>query len=123
MNIFKDSTINKETQERNARVRKQLLQKYPYSKEGIWRIRGEDSNADLGGHHHMPELCLVACTYGEAVDLAVSLSGFWQWGAGGDIQEVVVSAPIDVMERTELQAELDRLEERVKELKKKLHKI
>jgi hypothetical protein len=65
-----------------------LAEKYPLNTFGLWEIRGEDLNCDLGGHHHMPLLTRVEGTYKEAIQLALSLTGFFSWGAGGSIEKV-----------------------------------
>lgn len=107
---------------RRDRVKEELLSKYPRDKKSHWRIRGEDSNPDLGGSHHMPELCVVECTYQEAVELAVSMSGFWQWGGGGDIKEVLVLKPSEMKKRQELEDKLSSLEKEARELRRLLGK-
>lgn len=73
------------------RVRQQLLGKHPRDRFGLWEIRGEDSNCDLGGSHHMPLLTRVEGTYEDAVALAISLDGFFNWGAGGSVELVEFS--------------------------------
>lgn len=64
---------------------KDLLAKHSLTEYGVWKIRGEDPNCDFGGHHHMPHLDTVMGTLSDAVDHAVSLPSFFQWGSGGDI--------------------------------------
>lgn len=113
-------SADEEVKQRRESVKLHLLKKFNPYQRGYWRIRGEDPNCDMGGPHHMPELCVVECTYGDAVDLAISMSGFWQWGAGGSIEEVVVQTPISVRERQKLQQELSDLERKASAIKKKL---
>lgn len=117
---IRNDILSEETRQRNERVRQKLLERYPRSKKGFWKIRGEDSNCDLGGPHHMPELCVVESTYEEAVDYALTLSGFWQWGAGGDITEVVIKKPMALKKRAALEKELETLKARVKEIEEEL---
>ena len=79
---------------KNTYSYKQLIQKYKLTDEGLWKVRGEDSNCDFGGSHHMPELGVFEGKLQDIIAYAVTLSGFWQWGAGGDITRV--SAPIKI---------------------------
>lgn len=65
---------------------KSLLNKYSMDTYGVWEIYGEDSNCDLGGHHHMPHLDTVEGTLQAAIEHGVKMPSFWQWGAGGDIR-------------------------------------
>lgn len=69
-------------------VRKRLLRDNPPDEVGVWKIRGEDSNCDLGGSHHMPELATVQGRYRDVVEYALNLKDFFQWGGGGDIKKV-----------------------------------
>lgn len=52
---------------------------------GIWEVRGEDPNCDLGGAHHNPLLGYFEGTLEDVMKHAMDLSGFWQWGAGGHL--------------------------------------
>lgn len=63
-----------------------LLKKHSLSEHGIWKVYGEDPNCDFGGHHHSPYLGKFQGTLEEVIRHAVTLSGFWQWGAGGDFK-------------------------------------
>lgn len=72
------------------RVRGQLITKFAGDIQGIWVIRGEDSNPDFGGAHHMPVLCYCSGKYEDIVEYALSLSGFFAWGAGGDITKITI---------------------------------
>lgn len=67
-----------------------LLQKYSLDEFGIWQIVGEDPNCDMGGYHHQPDLGNVEGTLSQAIDYAVNLVGFWQWGAGGNIKKLEI---------------------------------
>lgn len=67
-----------------------LREKHSLDEEGTWRIRGEDPNCDLGGHHHQPELGTVEGKLRKVVEHAVQLSGFYTWGGGGDITKVII---------------------------------
>lgn len=70
---------------------RQLLQKHSLSEEGIWQVYGEDSNADLHGSHHQPLLGIYQGKLQDVIRHAVLMSGFWQWGAGGDIKKITIS--------------------------------
>jgi len=70
------------------RHRQQLKAQHPNNPFGFWEIRGEDSNCDFGGYHHEPLLTRVESDYFDAVELALSLDGFFSWGAGGSIKQV-----------------------------------
>ena len=63
----------------------ELLRKYSLQTEGIWEVRGEDPNADFGGHHHQPILGYYKGRLQDVIVEAVNLSGFWTWGSGGRI--------------------------------------
>lgn len=67
-----------------------LREKHSLDEEGIWRIRGEDPNCDLGGAHYQPELGTIEGKLREVVEHAVQLSGFYTWGSGGDIIKVSI---------------------------------
>lgn len=58
--------------------------KYPLSTYGVWHVRGEDPNCDMGGAHHQPSLGYFEGTLEQVLRHAVMLPGFWQWGGGGD---------------------------------------
>jgi hypothetical protein len=67
-------------------IRRRLLSQRSPSTKGIWRIKGEDPNADLSGPHVRPNLGLVEGTYEEAVEYALTLKGFFSWGRGGSVE-------------------------------------
>jgi len=69
-------------------VRDRLLTKHAPEHSAMWRIRGEDHNADLAGPHHMPDLGLFEGKYIDIVDMAIEMPQFFTWGGGGDIKEV-----------------------------------
>jgi len=103
---------------------RELLKKHKLTDEGIWHIFGEDPNADLHGAHHQPDLGIVTGKLEDIIRYAISLPKFWQWGAGGDIKFIGKTLPkIDAnsaIRREELNAEVKRLEERLKQAKKEL---
>lgn len=67
-----------------------LLSKYTLDEYGVWEVRGEDPNCDLGGHHHQPYLFTAEGKLENVIEKAVDTSGFWQWGAGGKIKKVMI---------------------------------
>lgn len=71
---------------------KDLLKKYSLDTTGVWRVEGEDPNCDLGGPHHCPYLATYTGTLEDVIRKAVNLAGFWQWGAGGRITKLEVTA-------------------------------
>lgn len=54
---------------------------------GIWEVRGEDPNCDLGGMHHSPLLGHYEGTIEDVLEHAMGLNGFWQWGGGGHLRK------------------------------------
>ena len=105
---------------------KRLLQEHKLSDEGFWEIRGEDSNADLHGSHHQPQLGIVEGKLEDVIFYGANLPGFWQWGAGGDFKLIGRTIPkIDVdsiSRRAELEEEAADLEKKLKEIKRQLGK-
>ena len=63
----------------------QLLKEHSLDEYGIWEVKGEDPNPDFAGHHHEPSLGLFEGRLEDVIIKAVSLDGFWSWGAGGRI--------------------------------------
>ena len=95
---------------------KELLKKHSLDDVGIWKVRGADSNCDLGGSHYMPEIGQFEGKLRDIIVYAVDLSGFWSWGPG-DITRV--SKPIKINEqsnqkRIELRTRKDELEAMLK---------
>lgn len=67
-----------------------LKQKHNPHELGYWEVRGEDPNCDFGGSHHQPFLGIVHGYYKQALEAAINMPRFWQWGAGGDIRPIKV---------------------------------
>lgn len=95
-------------------AKNRLLGKFPATQDGIWEVRGEDPNCDLGGAHYQPLLGYYKGRYSDIVDYALELSGFFQWGYGGDIKEVKI-VEIDASKKKQLQEAKARLKELDKE--------
>jgi hypothetical protein len=105
---------------------RELLKKHSLEEEGVWRIKGEDPNCDMGGYHHMPELGVVTGKLQDIIMYGANLPQFWQWGAGGSFELIGRDLPkIDAHSleaRAEMEDELKNLEEQVRELKRQLGK-
>ena|ERR1035437_9781041 len=52
---------------------------------GVWLVKGEDSNCDMGGSHYQPTLGYFEGKLEDVIRYAVELPNFWQWGGGGSI--------------------------------------
>lgn len=103
-------------------IRKRLLNGAKPDEEGTWIILGEDPNCDMGGPHVQPKLGVVQGRYIDVVDYALGLSGFFTWGAGGDIERVKVTK-VDsesARKRASLVAEKVRLTERLRQIEKEI---
>ena len=68
----------------------ELLKKHSLQEYGVWQIHGEDSNADLGGHHSNPYLATVEGSLYNAIKYAIALPRFYIWGHGGEIKKIEV---------------------------------
>lgn len=67
---------------------KKLAEKYQLTETGLWEVRGEDPNCDLGGSHHQPKLGVVEGSLKDALNYAVNHPNFYTWGGGGDVTKV-----------------------------------
>lgn len=103
---------------------RKLIEKHSLDEVGIWKIKGEDANADLHGSHYQPDLGIVEGKLRDVIMYGVNLPNFWQWGAGGNFEFVGESIPrIDaysVIRRQEMQQEIEDAESRISQLKKQL---
>ncbi len=102
-------------------VRARLLEKYGANEVGTWRINGEDPNCDWGGHHHEPYLDTVSGTYRNVVNYALSLGGFFNWGAGGSITKIGNSLEVKNVDPTPVQVREESVQrkfaiERIREI-------
>ena len=112
--------MSKETNDTVERVRAKLSKLHSADEEGLWAIHGEDPNCDLGGSHVEPHLETVEGRYGDVLDYALSLPGFFGWGAGGSIRKITVKRRVDaetigkraemLKKRAALQAQLDKID-------------
>lgn len=100
---------------------KRLLEKHSLDEEGVWRVRGEDPNCDMGGHHHQPELGIFEGCLRDIIGYAVHLPDFWTWGGGGSIDRHV---PKRVMKITALSVrEFEEKRERIRALEAEKSRI
>ena len=109
---------------KNTYSYKALLQKHTLSETGLWKVRGEDANCDMGGHHYMPELGIFEGKLEDIVAYAVTLSGFWQWGAGGEISKIGPPVKIDAnssAKRVAAEQKVAALEAQLKEARAELN--
>ena len=70
-----------------------LLENHSLNEKGLWKVRGEDPNCDLGGYHHQPDLGVVDGTLQEALEYGVMHKDFYHWGAGGDFEKLDIIKP------------------------------
>ena len=94
----------------------------PLDKVGIFRVKGEDPNRDLGGSHYQPELGVFRGKFEDVASYAVEISGFWQWGSGGSIEEIVIKeiTADSSKKRKALLAEQKDLKKKLKEIEESL---
>lgn len=102
----------------NSWAYKRILETYTLDEYGIWQVFGEDTNCDMGGAHYMPELGTYEGKLRDVIAVAVELSSFWQWGAGGDIRKVKVIKPIKV--DAETNAKRDAIKQKIANIKTNL---
>ena len=62
-----------------------LLCKHSLEEMGVWEVRGEDPNCDMGGYHHRPLLFRARGKLRDVIGEAVNYASFYTWGAGGEI--------------------------------------
>lgn len=103
----------------------ELIKKHSLEEVGVWKVRGEDPNCDLGGSHHMPDLGTYQGKLGDIVEMAVELPSFWQWGAGGEISAVHIKKvdPQTTKRRAEVTEEIAMLERRLENGEKELRSL
>ena len=73
---------------------RELLKKYNLEDYGLWTVRGEDPNCDLGGTHHMPLVGHYEGVLEDVIKEAVQEYNFWTWGGGGDIKPLAPAEKI-----------------------------
>jgi len=71
----------------------ELMKKHSLDEEGIWKIRGEDPNADMHGSHYQPDLGTVEGKLRDVIMYAVALPSFWSWGGGGNFESLGKKLP------------------------------
>jgi hypothetical protein len=96
---------------------KELIKHHRLTETGLWRILGADSNCDMGGPHHMPELGIVEGKLDDVIHYAVTIPRFWAWGSG-DITKV----PTPIKITSESNARRTQAEQKIVELEAQLEK-
>lgn len=81
---------NRSNYEKTAYYRGLILE-HTLDEYGVWEVRGEDQNPDLGGSHHTPFLGRFEGILSDIIDYAVELPSFWTWGGGGEIKKALIS--------------------------------
>jgi len=67
-----------------------FAEKHSLSTTGIWVIRGEDPNCDLGGSHYHPLIGYFKGTAREALEYGINDSRWIVWGSGGSIEKIEI---------------------------------
>lgn len=94
----------------------------PLDKVGNFRVKGEVLNPGFGGSRYQPELGIFRGKFEDVASYAVEISGFWQWGSGGSIEEIVIKeiTADSSKKRKALLAEQKDLKKKLKEIKESL---
>lgn len=74
----------------NSYSGRKALEKYGLSDYGVWRVLGEDGNADFHGSRRIPYLGTFEGTLKSVIKHAVQLPRFYTWGGGGAIEKIEV---------------------------------
>lgn len=95
---------------------------------GLWEVRGEDANPDMGGHHHEPLLGYFEGRLIDVINYAVLLDRFYTWGSGGSIKQYVHPdikkiTTDSVNELAEIRDRKAALEQQIKEQKVELARL
>lgn len=93
---------------------------------GFWKVTGEDSNPDMGGHHYMPLLGIFEGKLIDVINYATALPEFYTWGAGGHIElysaEKIKKINADsYLEIAVRKQEKEKIAQQIKDLQKKLN--
>lgn len=110
--------------DRSAMFIAEVIAKYGSDTDGVWCVRGADSNCDLSGSHYMPILGYYRGKLIDVARLAIELDSFWSWGAG-DITpiQIVDVTELNVVNLKKLRIKERELEAELKEVKTKLKGI
>ena len=94
----------------------------PLDKVGIFRVKGEDPNAELGGSHYQPELGVFRGKFEDVAAYAVEIPSFWAWGSGGSIEEIAIKeiTADSAKKRKALLDEQKALKKKLKEIEESL---
>lgn len=77
--------LDKSDEERIAEATARLLEKYPVSRDSIWRIAGARGN----------ELATFGGCYGDALQWAFAAPGFFENGMSGDLTQLLPSFKVN----------------------------
>lgn len=116
---------NRSNYEKTAYYRGLILE-HTLDEYGVWEVRGEDQNPDLGGSPHTPFLGRFEGILSDIIDYAVELPSFWTWGGGGEIKKSSDIKKIDNktnIKRKELQEEYELLSKKLEAIKKELDSL
>lgn len=104
---------------------KKLLEKHSLEESGTWKVLGEDSNCDFGGHHHQPYLGTYDGKLRDVVNFAVEHKNFWTWGYGGSFEkiEIIKISAEHSQKILDLKRQKEDLEEQLRILAEQLKKI
>lgn len=101
-----------------------LLKENKLSDYGVWKVTGEDPNADLGGYHHNPLIGYAEGTLEDVIAWAVEQPRWYAWGRGGHIErwnpKIVKVNKNTLKEETKLRRRQSELEAELEELKKRI---
>ncbi len=78
-----------------------LLKEHSLTESGVWEVRGEDPNCDMGGAHYEPYIATVDGVLEDVIRWAVVQDKFWVWGSGGSITKRTIQKVIKVSKNTE----------------------
>lgn len=83
--------VNRIPKRKAEYIAKSKLSSSALSVYGVYEVRGEDPNCDMGGYHHEPYLGTVEGTLDEAIEWAVAQDGWEAWGGGGSVKLVNIT--------------------------------
>ena len=129
MTMNKGHTMNEHAKKfMNGWSGSRLLEKHSLSDYGFWKVHGEDPNCDMGGSHNPPELGIFEGKLEDVINYAVLLPGWYNWGAGGDIEaysfkkiKKITADSVNELKNNhkkvkDLKAELERIKNEIAEL-------
>ena len=96
----------------------------PGNKVGIFRVKGESTISEYWGSRYQPELGIFRGKFDDVAAYAVELSGFFQVGSGGSIEEINIKeiTADDAPKRKALLQERKLLKKKLEEIEESLGK-